>query len=78
MSTHPLTNEVGFGSRLHDLVGEEFRILRMSPSDTGSMVDRALLLLLGIVRETGTDDCSATLIFITLSLKKCPKCWLNQ
>ena len=33
---HTLTSEVGIGSRLHDLVGEEFRILRMSSSDTSS------------------------------------------
>ena len=45
----------------------------MSPSDTGLKEDRALLLLLSLVRETGTDDCSATLMFIILSLKKCPK-----
>ena len=76
MSAYSLTNEVGIRSRSHDLVGEEFRILRMSPSNTGSKGDRALLLLLGLVRETGTDDCSATLIFIILSLKK--RCWLNQ
>ena len=38
-----------------------------------SKEDRALLLLLDPVRGTGTDDCSATLIFIILSLKKCPK-----
>ena len=45
----------------------------MSPSDTGSKEGGALLLLLGLVRETGTDDCSATLILIILPLKKCPK-----
>ena len=72
MFAHSLTIEVGIGSRLHDLVGE--KILRISPSDTGSMEDRALLLLLGIVREISTDDCSGTLmIFIILSMKKCPK-----
>ena len=42
----------------------------MSSSDTGSKVDRALSLLLGPVMVTDTDDCSATLIFIILSLKK--------
>ena len=73
MSVHSLTNEVGIGSRSHVLMGEEFRILRMSSSDTGSKEDRALLLLLGLVKETGTDDFSATLILIILSLKKCPK-----
>ena len=36
MSAHSLTNEVGIGSRSHDLVGEYFTILRMSPSDPGS------------------------------------------
>ena len=35
----------------------------MSPSDTNSKEDRALLLLLGLVRETLTADCSVTLIF---------------
>ena len=48
---------------------DDFRILRMSPSDTGSKKDRAVLLLFGLVRETGTDDFSATLIFRILSLK---------
>ena len=33
MSAHSLTSEVDIGSRSHDLVGEEFRIFRMSPSD---------------------------------------------
>ena len=73
MSTHSSTNKVGIGSRSHDLVGEEFRILSMWPSDTGSKEERALLFLLGRVKETGTNDCSATLIFIILSLKKCRK-----
>ena len=45
----------------------------MSPSDTGLKEDRVLLLLLGLIRETGTDVCSATLIFIILSLKKMSK-----
>ena len=35
-----------------------------------SPLDRAVLLLFGLVRETGTDDFSATLIFAILSLKK--------
>ena len=35
MSTHSLTSAVGIGSRLHYLVVDDFRILRMSPSDTG-------------------------------------------
>ena len=73
MSVHCLTSEAGIGSRSHDLVGEEFRILRMSFSDTGSKEDRAPLLIFGLVRETGTDDCSATLFFIIFSLKNCPK-----
>ena len=51
-----LTYEVGIRSRSHDLVGEDIRILRMSPSETGSKEDRTLLLLLGLVRETGIDD----------------------
>ena len=69
MSPHSLTSEVGSGSKSHDLVWEDFRILRMSSSDTGSKEDRALLLMLGLVIETGADDCSAGLIFIFLSLK---------
>ena len=56
MSVHSLTSEIGIGSRSHDLVGEEFRILRMSPSDTGLKEDKALSLPLILVRETGTDD----------------------
>ena len=55
MSTHSLTSEVVIGSRLHDLEGEDFRILRMSSSDTGWKEDRVLLLLLGLVTETGDD-----------------------
>ena len=69
MSTHSLTNKVGIGSRSHDLVGKEFRILSQLPTDTGLKEDRALLFLLSLVKETGTDDCSATLIFIILLLK---------
>ena len=30
MSAQSLTSEVGIGSRSHDLVGDDFRILRMS------------------------------------------------
>ena len=45
MSAHSLTSAIGMGSRLHDLVVDDFRILRMSPSDTGSKEDRAVLLL---------------------------------
>ena len=63
MSAYSLTSEVA----------EDFRILRMSSSDTGLREDRALLLMLGLVIKTGADDCSAVLIFIILSLKKCPK-----
>ena len=73
MSAHSLTSAVGIGSRSHDLVVDDFRILRM-PSDTGSKEDRAVLLLFGLVRETGTDDFSATLIFAILSLKNDQKC----
>ena len=40
-STHSLTSAVGMGSKSHDLVVDDFRILRMSPSDTGSKEDRA-------------------------------------
>ena len=47
MSAHSLTNWY----RSHDSGGEEFRILRMSPSDTGTKEERALLLLFGLVRE---------------------------
>ena len=72
MSMHPFTSEISTACRSHDLVEEEFRILRMLSSDTGSKEERVLLLLLGLVAGTGTDDC-ATLIFIILSLKKCPK-----
>ena len=49
MSTLCLTSEVGIGSSSRDLVREEFRILRMLSSDTGSKEDRTLLLLLGLV-----------------------------
>ena len=59
MSAHSLTSAVGMGSRSHDLVVNDFRILRMSPSDTGSKEDRAVLLLCSLVRETGTNDFSA-------------------
>ena len=72
MSAHSLTSEVGIGSRSHDLV-EDFRILRMSSSETGSKEDGVLLSILGLAIETGAEDCSAALIFIILSLKKCPK-----
>ena len=73
MSVHSLTSEVGIESKSHDLVGEDIRILRMSSSDTSSKEDKALLLMLGLVIEIGADYCSAVLIFIILSLKKCPK-----
>ena len=52
MSAHSLTSEVGIGSKSHDLVGEDFRILRMSSSDTSSNEDMALLLMLGLVPMT--------------------------
>ena len=70
MSAHSLTSAIGIGSRSYDLVVDDLRILRMSPSDTGSKEDRALPLLFGLVRETSTDDFRATLIFAILSLKK--------
>ena len=73
ISAQYLTSEDGIGSRSYDLIGDDFRILRMSSSDTGSKEDRALLFILGLDIETGADDCSAILIFIILSLKKCPK-----
>ena len=73
MSALSLTSKVGISPRSRVLVEEEFRILGMSPSDTDSKQDRALLFLLCLVREKDTDDCSATLIFIILSLKKCTK-----
>ena len=57
MSAHSLTSEVGIGSRSNDLVGEDFRMLRMTSSDTGSKEDRSLLLLLGVGTETGAVDC---------------------
>ena len=73
ISVHSLTSEVGMGSRSRDLVGKELRILRMWSPDTASKEDRALLLFLGLASEAGTDDCSATMIFSILSLKKNPK-----
>ena len=73
MSVHSSTSEIGFGSKSHDLVGEDFRIFRMSSSNTGSKEDRALLLMHGLVIKTGDDDCSVLPIFIILSLKKWPK-----
>ena len=54
MSAQSLTSEVGIGSRSHDLVGDDFRILKMSSSDTCSKEDRALLFMLGLVMVTGT------------------------
>ena len=53
MSSHSLTSEVGIGSKSHNLEGEDFKILRMSFSDTSSKEDRALLLMHGLVIETG-------------------------
>ena len=72
MSAQSLTSEVGIGSRSHDLV-DDFRILRISSSDSGSKEHRALLFMLGLVIETRAYDCSAVLIFVILSEKKCPK-----
>ena len=54
MSVHSLTSEAGIGFRSHDLV-KDFTIL-MSRSETGLKEDRVLLLLLGLVAETGADD----------------------
>ena len=53
MSANSLTSEVGIGSRSLDLVGDDFRILRMSSSDTGLKEDRALLLLdnISVIRQ---------------------------
>ena len=61
MSAHSLTSEIGIVSKSPDMVGEDFRSLRMSSSDTGSKEDRTLLFMLGLVIETGADDCSAVL-----------------
>ena len=50
MPAHSLTSKIGITSRSHGLVGEEFRILRMSSSDSGSKEDRRYcfsLVLLG-------------------------------
>ena len=44
MSVHALTSEVVIRSTSHDLVGEEFRILRISSSDTGSKEDMAAIV----------------------------------
>ena len=77
MSVHSLTSEIGIRSRSHDCVGEELRISRMSSSDTDSKEERMLLLLLGLVAETGTNDCSAILIFTIISLKNAQSCWLT-
>ena len=57
-TAHSLTSEVGIGSRSHYLVGEDFRILRMPSSNTGSKGDRVLLMFPGLAAETGADDCS--------------------
>ena len=68
MSAHSLTSEDGIGSRSHDLAGEDFRILRMSSSDTKE--DRAILSILGLAIETGAEDYIPALSFIVLLLKK--------
>ena len=70
MSPNSLTSVLGIRSSSHDLVLDDLRILRMASSDTGSKEDRVLVLLFGLVRETGSDDFRATLIFAILSLKK--------
>ena len=36
MPAHSLTSKVGIGSKSHDLVAEDFRILKMSSSDIGA------------------------------------------
>ena len=73
MFAHSLTGEVGIRSRSHDLVGKVSRILRMSSSETGLKEDMLVLLVLGLVTETGNDDCSAALILTILSLKTMSK-----
>ena len=73
MSAHSLTSEVGIGSKSHDLVEEDFTILRMPSSDTGLKEDRALLLMLGLVIQTGADDCSASSDFLYFVIEKMPK-----
>ena len=50
----------------------------MSSSDSDLKEDRVLLLLLCLVSETGADDSSANLTFITLSLKMFKGFWLKQ
>ena len=49
----------------------------MSPSDTGSKEDRAVLLLFSLERETGTDDFSATLIVAILIVEDLCKIFLK-
>ena len=73
MSAHSLTSEVGIRPKSHDLVGEDFRILRMSSSDTGLKEDRALLLMLGLVIKTGADDCIVVMIFHNFVTENVPK-----
>ena len=73
MSVHSLTCEVAIRSKLHDLLSEDFPIWRMSSSDTGLEEDRTLLLMLALGIKTGADECSASLIFIILSMKKSVK-----
>ena len=67
ISAHSLTNDVGIGSRSHDLDGEDFRILSSSSSDAGVKEDRVFLVVLGLVTEDGIDDCSVDLILRILS-----------
>ena len=57
MLAHSLPSNEGIESRPDDLVGEDFKILKMSYSDTDSKEDRTLLLAFGLVTKTGTDDC---------------------
>ena len=73
-SVYSLTSKFDIGSRSHDLVREEFRILRMSSLDTGSKENRVLLLFLSLVAGTGINDSRETLNFIILYFRY----WLNQ
>ena len=63
ISAQSLTSDIGIGSRLQDLDGEDFRLLSRSSSDTGVKEDRVFLVELGLVTEDCVDDCSVDLIF---------------
>ena len=62
ISAHSLTSDVGIGSRLQDLGGEDFRIFSRLSSDTGVNEDSVFLMELGLVTEDGVDYCSVDLI----------------